>query len=107
MVLNPVALITGASSGIGETFARTLAARGYDLILVARREDRLRTLAAQLSSIHSEVIAADLTTDAGLESLEQAIATASNFWSTMPGLARWADSGLPICTDKNRCISCM
>ncbi|HUR41532.1 MAG TPA: SDR family oxidoreductase [Verrucomicrobiae bacterium] len=58
------ALITGASSGIGEAFAGALAARGHDLILVARSEDKLRTLAKQLAEVHSrrvEVIAADLT----------------------------------------------
>jgi short-subunit dehydrogenase len=68
----PVALITGASSGIGEVFARKLAARGYDLILVARREDRLCALAASLG-LNAQVIAADLTDGDGLKSVENAI----------------------------------
>jgi len=64
-----LAVITGASSGLGATFARKLAARGYDLLLVARREDRLRSIAYEISEqyrVRTEVLAADLTDDTQL-----------------------------------------
>jgi short-subunit dehydrogenase len=59
------ALVTGASSGIGEQFARQLAERGYELVLVARREDRLNRLAEDLLPARAHVVRCDLATEAG------------------------------------------
>jgi len=71
------ALVTGASSGIGAEFARQLAARRYDLILVARRKERLEKLAADIAAAHgvrAEALAADLTERAELKTVEERIA---------------------------------
>jgi short-subunit dehydrogenase len=69
----PVALVTGASVGLGAEFARQLAQRGNDLVLVARDRDKLEALAKQLDADHgakSEVLAADLTDVAQLATVE-------------------------------------
>ncbi len=64
-----LALITGASSGIGKAFAERLAAEGYDLVVVGRREDRLHALVNALPHVTVRVIAADLSTDEGINAV--------------------------------------
>lgn len=66
----PLALVTGASSGLGLTFARQLAARGHDLILVARDAARLAAIAAELADkdgVDTRVIVADLSDRQGMD----------------------------------------
>lgn len=68
----PVALVTGASAGLGREFARQLAGLGYDLVLVARDATRLEELATELrelSGAESEILAADLTRDEDVASV--------------------------------------
>jgi uncharacterized protein len=74
-----IALITGASGGIGAVYADRFARRGYDLILVARDAERLSTLQKRLTSetgAHVEVLVADLTSDEDVAKVESRLAGA-------------------------------
>jgi short-subunit dehydrogenase len=75
-----VALVTGASSGIGESFAGLLAQRGHDLVLVARRVDRLVAIADRATKEHgaaAEVLVADLETEDGVGIVEARLSDAA------------------------------
>lgn len=78
----PIALVTGATAGIGATFARHLARWGYDLVLVARDETRLVAIREELertAGVTVRTIAADLATDAGVD-------TVAEFLEQAPGV---------------------
>jgi uncharacterized protein len=69
MAERPRALVTGASAGIGKSYAEHLARTGHDLVIVARREDRLQALATEIggaTGVDVEVLAADLGSDEGI-----------------------------------------
>jgi short-subunit dehydrogenase len=72
-----LALVTGASSGIGEAFARALGRDAWDLVIVARRQQRLAALAREISAAHGvrvEPLAADLAKPTGLRAVSDRIA---------------------------------
>jgi short-subunit dehydrogenase len=74
--MSKTAVITGASTGIGRRFAQLLAGKGYDLVLVARDENRLKETAVELEKefgITCEILAADLSTVNGSKSVEERV----------------------------------
>lgn len=97
----PLSLITGASAGIGAAFARALAARGHDLVLTARRTDRLETLAAELHDAHG-VTATVLTNDlADPQAVEQLCQSLDERGLKVDWLINNAGYGVPGRFDQN------
>jgi short-subunit dehydrogenase len=69
--MSKLALVTGATSGIGKAFAERLAAQGYDLIIVGRREERLKEFAEAHPGITVRSLAADLSTVEGIDAVAE------------------------------------
>jgi short-subunit dehydrogenase len=98
---NGIALITGASSGIGAVYADRLAARGKDLILVARRRDRLEKLAASLRQKFDrnvDIVEADLADPSDLASVETIIRNTSEI-DTLVNNAGLGAAGASVSAD--------
>jgi len=66
-----LALVTGASSGIGKAYAEALASRGFDLIAIGRRQERLDELKRAFPDVAVEPLVADLATDEGVAAVAE------------------------------------
>ncbi|MEV7723669.1 SDR family NAD(P)-dependent oxidoreductase [Streptomyces sp. NPDC087917] len=73
--MSNLALVTGATSGIGKAFAERLASDGYDLVIVGRRRERLDAFVAAHAEVKVRAVAADLSTDEGIDAVAEICAT--------------------------------
>lgn len=94
MLNRKLALITGASSGIGREFAIVLAKNGYDIVAIARRRELLESLAVELQAFgaQTKVVVADLSTSVGVQSVI-AVASDADFLVLNAGITRAARVG--------------
>ena len=102
------ALVTGASAGIGEAIARQLASRGHGVTLVARREERLRALAGELSEGHgvrAEAIAADLGDAAARDQLAAQIEGLGLEVEILVSNAGFGDPATVVDSDRERLLA--
>jgi short-subunit dehydrogenase len=86
----PIAMVTGPTAGLGEAYAKHLAARGYDLVLVARSTARLEALAQELTAAHgttSEVLPADLALPASRAAVVERLAKGVDLLVNNAGLS--------------------
>ena len=101
------ALVTGASSGIGAAIARELAARGHAVVLTARREERLHSLATELRDEHggeAEVIACDLGDPDGRDRLASELATGGRAVEVLVNNAGFGSRGEFVTNDRPRMV---
>lgn len=99
------ALVTGASTGIGAVYARELAARGANLILVARSEDKMQTMAAELRAAHGrrvDVLAADLAQPGAADNLAQRVSALGLTVDVLVNNAGFGSHGDVVTTDPAR-----
>jgi len=94
-VSSRTALITGASAGIGEAFADVFAANGFDLVITARREDRLRAVASRLEQRHGIRVLVFVADHARQDTAERLCAEVAARGLTIDALVNNAGYGVP------------
>ena len=97
-----LAMVTGASSGIGEAFAEVFAAHGFDLVITARREDRLRAVAARLEERYGIRVLVFVADHARQDTAERLCTELAARGLTIDALVNNAGYGVPVPSSHHR-----